>query len=70
LEEIRNIKKINYIKKPLNTSTIPQPSDKYHSLFSPITFIPALQLLAYYTAIKHDLNPDQPLNLAKTVTVH
>ncbi|MFX1377100.1 MAG: glutamine--fructose-6-phosphate transaminase (isomerizing) [Promethearchaeota archaeon] len=52
------------------TIRIPQPSEKYYSLFSPITFIPALQLLSYYAAIKHDLDPDQPLNLAKTVTVH
>ncbi|MFW9895343.1 MAG: glutamine--fructose-6-phosphate transaminase (isomerizing) [Candidatus Thorarchaeota archaeon] len=52
------------------TIRIPQPSDKYHSLFSPITFIPALQLLSYYAALKHNLDPDQPLNLAKTVTVH
>ncbi|MFX1427294.1 MAG: glutamine--fructose-6-phosphate transaminase (isomerizing) [Promethearchaeota archaeon] len=52
------------------TIRIPQPSDKYYSLFSPITFIPALQLLSYYAALKHNLDPDQPLNLAKTVTVH
>lgn len=52
------------------TIRIPQPSDKYYSLFSPITFIPALQLLSYYAALKHELDPDQPLNLAKTVTVH
>ena len=49
---------------------IPQPSDKYHNIFSPITFIPALQLLSYYAALKHNLDPDQPRNLAKTVTVH
>lgn len=52
------------------TIRIPQPADKYHSIFSPITFIPALQLLSYYAALKHNLDPDQPLNLAKTVTVH
>ncbi len=52
------------------TIRIPQPSDKYFSLFSPITFIPALQLLSYYAALKNGLDPDQPLNLAKTVTVH
>ncbi|MFX1479518.1 MAG: glutamine--fructose-6-phosphate transaminase (isomerizing), partial [Promethearchaeota archaeon] len=52
------------------TIRIPQPSEKYYSLFSPITFIPALQLLSYYAALKHNLDPDQPLNLAKTVTVH
>ncbi len=49
---------------------IPQPANKYYNLFSPITFIPALQLLAYHSALAHGLDPDQPLNLAKTVTVH
>lgn len=52
------------------TIRIPQPGDRYHNLFSPITFIPALQLLAYYAALSHDLDPDKPLNLSKTVTVH
>ncbi|MHA1487317.1 MAG: glutamine--fructose-6-phosphate transaminase (isomerizing) [Promethearchaeota archaeon] len=52
------------------TIRIPQPPDKYHNLFSPITFMPALQLLAYYAALAHDLDPDKPLNLSKTVTVH
>ncbi|TFG28815.1 MAG: glutamine--fructose-6-phosphate transaminase (isomerizing) [Promethearchaeota archaeon] len=49
---------------------IPQPGDKYHNIFSPITFTPALQLLAYYTSLYHGLDPDKPLNLSKTVTVH
>jgi len=52
------------------TIRIPQPADKYYNLFSPITFMPALQLLAYYAALAHDLDPDKPLNLSKTVTVH
>ncbi len=52
------------------TIRIPQPAEKYYSIFSPITFIPALQLLAYYSALKHGLDPDKPLNLSKTVTVH
>ncbi|TXT60270.1 MAG: Glutamine--fructose-6-phosphate aminotransferase [isomerizing] [Promethearchaeota archaeon] len=52
------------------TIRIHQPGNKYYNIFSPITFIPALQLLAYYSALKHNLDPDQPLNLAKTVTVH
>jgi glucosamine--fructose-6-phosphate aminotransferase (isomerizing) len=52
------------------TIRIPQPDDKYHTVFSSITFIPALQLLAYYAALEHNLDPDKPLNLAKTVTVH
>ena len=49
---------------------IPQPGDKYYNIFSPITFTPALQLLAYYTSLHHGLDPDKPLNLSKTVTVH
>ena len=52
------------------TIKIPQPANKYFNLFSPITFIPALQLLAYYTALAQGLDPDKPLNLSKTVTVH
>ncbi|MFX1409469.1 MAG: glutamine--fructose-6-phosphate transaminase (isomerizing), partial [Promethearchaeota archaeon] len=52
------------------TIRIPQLGDKYHNLFSPITFIPSLQLLAYYAALSHGLDPDKPLNLSKTVTVH
>ncbi|KKK43495.1 MAG: Glutamine--fructose-6-phosphate aminotransferase [isomerizing] [Candidatus Lokiarchaeum sp. GC14_75] len=52
------------------TIKIPQPGDKYHNIFSPITFIPALQLLSYYAALLHGLDPDKPLNLSKTVTVH
>jgi len=52
------------------TIRIPQPPTKYYNLFSPITFIPALQSLAYYAALEHNLDPDKPLNLAKTVTVH
>jgi len=52
------------------TIKIPQPGDRYHNIFSPITFIPALQLLAYYASLLHGLDPDKPLNLSKTVTVH
>jgi len=47
-----------------------QPGNKYYNLFSPITFTPALQLLAYYASLYHGLDPDKPLNLSKTVTVH
>ncbi|MHA2036890.1 MAG: glutamine--fructose-6-phosphate transaminase (isomerizing) [Promethearchaeota archaeon] len=52
------------------TIKVPQPGDDYHNIFSPITFIPALQLLAYYASLLHGLDPDKPLNLSKTVTVH
>ena len=52
------------------TIRIPQPGNEYYNIFSPITFTPALQLLAYYAALLHGLDPDKPLNLSKTVTVH
>ncbi|MFW9998728.1 MAG: glutamine--fructose-6-phosphate transaminase (isomerizing) [Candidatus Hodarchaeota archaeon] len=52
------------------TIEIPQPGNKYYNIFSPITFTPALQLLAYYASLLHGLDPDKPLNLSKTVTVH
>ncbi|MHA1688012.1 MAG: glutamine--fructose-6-phosphate transaminase (isomerizing) [Promethearchaeota archaeon] len=52
------------------TIRIDQPASKYFNLFTPITFIPALQLLAYFYSVHVGLNPDQPQNLAKTVTVH
>lgn len=52
------------------TIRINQPANKYYNLFSPITFIPALQLLAYFYSVDVGLDPDQPQNLAKTVTVH
>ncbi|MBY8990360.1 MAG: glutamine--fructose-6-phosphate transaminase (isomerizing) [Candidatus Lokiarchaeota archaeon] len=60
-----------YISDLSNISIrIPQPGNKYYNIFSPITFTPALQLLAYYAALLHGLDPDKPLNLSKTVTVH
>ncbi|MFX0042043.1 MAG: glutamine--fructose-6-phosphate transaminase (isomerizing) [Candidatus Hodarchaeota archaeon] len=65
---VENDKKITKLSDM--TIRIPQPEDLYHSIFSPITFVPALQLLAYYAALKQGLDPDKPLNLAKTVTVH
>ncbi|MFX1257213.1 MAG: glutamine--fructose-6-phosphate transaminase (isomerizing) [Promethearchaeota archaeon] len=52
------------------TIRINQPANNYYNLFSPITFIPALQLLAYYYSVDVGLDPDKPQNLAKTVTVH
>ncbi len=38
-------------------------------VLSPILAIVPLQLLAYYTAVKRDKDPDKPRNLAKSVTV-
>ncbi len=39
------------------------------SVLSPIPFAIPLQLLAYYTALELNYNPDMPRNLAKSVTV-
>ncbi len=39
------------------------------SVLSPIPFAVPLQLLAYYTALEKEYNPDMPRNLAKSVTV-
>jgi glucosamine--fructose-6-phosphate aminotransferase (isomerizing) len=38
-------------------------------VLSPIPFAIPLQLLAYYTALELNYNPDMPRNLAKSVTV-
>ena len=38
-------------------------------LLSPIPYIVPLQLFAYHLAVKKDLDPDMPRNLAKSVTV-
>ena len=65
VENDKNITELSDI-----TIRIPQPGSKYYNIFSPITFTPALQLLAYYTSLLHGLDPDKPLNLSKTVTVH
>ncbi|MHA1150501.1 MAG: glutamine--fructose-6-phosphate transaminase (isomerizing) [Promethearchaeota archaeon] len=64
--------KDDYTITDLSDFSIPidQPGDQYYNLFTPITFIPALQLLAYFYALDTGLDPDQPQNLAKTVTVH
>lgn len=48
-----------------NQILLPPCPQKYYPL---VTEIP-LQLLAYYTAVHRGLNPDQPRNLAKSVTV-
>jgi glucosamine--fructose-6-phosphate aminotransferase (isomerizing) len=38
-------------------------------LVAPLVFAPAIQLLAYYTAVHKGTDVDQPRNLAKSVTV-
>ena len=40
-----------------------------HEILSPIPYVVPLQLFAYYLAVKMDLDPDMPRNLAKSVTV-
>lgn len=40
-----------------------------HWILTPVTHVPPLQMLAYYTAVERGYDPDKPRNLAKTVTV-
>jgi glutamine---fructose-6-phosphate transaminase (isomerizing) len=42
---------------------------KVHDLLYPMVAVVPLQMLAYEMAIRRDLNPDMPRNLAKSVTV-
>lgn len=42
---------------------------KQSEILSPLTFVPPLQLLAYYAAAARGNDPDKPRNLAKSVTV-
>ena len=41
----------------------------YSEMFSTIPYVIPLQLLAYYTAVRRNLDPDMPRNLSKSVTV-
>jgi glucosamine--fructose-6-phosphate aminotransferase (isomerizing) len=45
------------------------PIPKTHELFTPLTYIPPLQLLAYYISVGRGFDPDKPRHLAKSVTV-
>jgi glucosamine--fructose-6-phosphate aminotransferase (isomerizing) len=42
---------------------------KTQELFTPLTYVLPLQLLAYYISVERGLDPDKPRNLAKSVTV-
>ena len=42
---------------------------KVKEIYNPVVSIVPLFLLAYYTAVAKNLNPDKPRNLAKSVTV-
>jgi len=42
---------------------------KTHELFTPLTYILPLQLLAYYISVERGFDPDKPRHLAKSVTV-
>ena len=54
--------------KKLADDAIEIPED-IPEILSPILYVIPLQLFAYYMALKRGLNPDQPRNLAKSVTV-
>ena len=43
--------------------------DAISELISPLVYVVPLQLLAYYISVERGINPDQPKNLAKCVTV-
>lgn len=43
--------------------------DAISELMSPLVYVVPLQLLAYYISVERGINPDQPKNLAKCVTV-
>lgn len=43
--------------------------DAISELISPLVYVVPLQLLAYYISAERGINPDQPKNLAKCVTV-
>jgi glucosamine--fructose-6-phosphate aminotransferase (isomerizing) len=47
---------------------VPIPSD-IPEILTPIPYSVPLQLLAYYSSVEKGLDPDQPRNLAKSVTV-
>lgn len=42
---------------------------KTHELFTPLTYIIPLQLLAYHISVERGFDPDKPRHLAKSVTV-
>ncbi|MBM3249088.1 MAG: glutamine--fructose-6-phosphate transaminase (isomerizing) [Candidatus Omnitrophica bacterium] len=52
----------HYVKEVISVPLI-------EDLFSPLLNVVALQLLAYYIAVRRGCNVDQPRNLAKSVTV-
>lgn len=43
--------------------------DKISEVLSPLIYVVPLQLLAYHISVERGINPDQPKNLAKCVTV-
>jgi glucosamine--fructose-6-phosphate aminotransferase (isomerizing) len=43
--------------------------DTISELISPLVYVVPLQLLAYHISVERGINPDQPKNLAKCVTV-
>ncbi len=58
-------KKLEFIKPPYKTILVPNYLDEY----MPLIVVGYMQLIAYYTALNLNLNPDKPRSLAKSVTV-
>lgn len=57
---------VNRFKDLLNV-TLEMPNIDYR--VAPMVYVVPMQLLAYYTAVAKNYDPDKPRNLAKTVTV-
>ena len=62
-----NIVGISNVPNEIYDYWIPLPS--VQEVAYPIIEIVPLQLLAYYSALERNVNPDYPRNLAKSVTV-
>ena len=75
LHEVRSRGAKTYVISSSDDEEIREVSDvlikvpRVSALFTPITYVVPLQLLAYHTSVLRGLDPDKPRNLAKSVTV-
>ena len=75
LHEVRSRGAKTYVVSSIDDEEVREVSDvliklpRVSALFTPITYVVPLQLLAYHTSVLRGLDPDKPRNLAKSVTV-
>ncbi len=75
LHEVRSRGAKTYVITSIDDEEIKDVSDfivkvpSTSAIFTPITYVVPLQLLAYHTSVLRGLDPDKPRNLAKSVTV-